>query len=344
MKRWFRDGIALREALVRGRVCGDRTVPDLLIVICPYSGCGRAAFIDSRLSLAWQLPTSPSATDSGDCLELREDWVKEKRVRQVFEVAAPYLAPGEHVLIATIADVGTVSVARKAAVAVVVGIASLGTMIGTVKPRRLYIAVTERWLLFFEGNTASGRPGRELLMRLDKRQLTASEPKEGPMRLSTTLSIGDQPNALKVTFPRPCREEGRRLLADLGPAVHRYGSRPGPGYGDRQYGPGPDDRRYNPGPVPGDRRYGPGAGDHRHGPGPGTGLGDRRYGPGPGDGRYGPDSGDRRYGSVPGPGPADRPYRPGPGSGHGNPQYGAGAPDPRYGAGPRDPRYGSNPW
>ncbi|NED58622.1 hypothetical protein G3I24_48020, partial [Micromonospora aurantiaca] len=86
-------------------------------------------------------------------------------------MAAPFLAPGEHVQIATIADVGTVSVARKAAFAILVGIVSLGTMIGNVKPRRLYIAVTERWLLFFEGNTPSGRPGRELIMRLDKRQL-----------------------------------------------------------------------------------------------------------------------------------------------------------------------------
>jgi hypothetical protein len=92
-------------------------------------------------------------------------------------------------------------------------------MIGNVKPRRLYIAVTERWLLFFEGNTPSGRPGRELLMRLDKRQLTASEPKEGLMTLSTLLSIGGQPNALKVKFPRPCREDARLLLAGIARTV-----------------------------------------------------------------------------------------------------------------------------
>lgn len=305
---------------------------------------------------------------------MREDSVKEKRVRQVFEVAAPFLAPGEHVQIATIADVGTVSVARKAVFALVVGIVSLGTMIGNVKPRRLYIAVTERWLLFFEGNTPSGRPGRELLMRLDKRQLTASEPKEGLMTLSTLLSIGGQPNALKVKFPRPCREDARRLLAGLTRTVRLQsphpgaglGPGPGPGFSDRRYGARPggqeygaglDGRRYGPGP--GGRPYGPGPGDRQYGPRLGDGQygpvsGDRRYGAGNGERRYGPapDSGlrDRRYGAGPGGGqygpgpedrrygpvPGDRQYRPGPGAGHGERQYG----DDRYGAGPGDRRQG----
>lgn len=247
--------------------------------------------------------------------------MKEKRVRQVFEVAAPFLAPGEHVQIATIADVGTVSVARKAVVAIVVGIVSLGTMVGTVKPRRLYIAVTERWLLFFEGNTPSGRPGRELLMRLDKRQLRASEPKEGWMTMSTILSIGDQPNALKVKFPRPCREDARQLLAGLTRTVRPQSPHPGfgrgPGFSDRQYGG-----------HPGGRRYGAGSDDQRYGPGPGG----RRYGPGPGGGQYGPGAGDRRYG----PSPGDRQYRPGTGAAHRDRQHG----DERYGAGPGDRRQG----
>jgi hypothetical protein len=138
------------------------------------------------------------------------------RVRQVFDVAAPYLMHGERIQLATIASVGSVSLARKAAVATVVGIASGGLMIANVKPRRMYIVVTEHSLLFFEGNTSSGRPGKKLLMRLEKQHLEASEPKRGWLTLSAQLSILGQPKGLKITFPRPCREDGQHLLAGLG--------------------------------------------------------------------------------------------------------------------------------
>jgi hypothetical protein len=142
--------------------------------------------------------------------------VNEKRVRQVFDVAIPYLMHGERIQLATVASVGSVSLARKAAVATAVGIASGGLMIANVKPRRMYIAVTEHSLLFFEGNTSSGRPGKKLLMRLEKQHLEASEPKRGWMTLSAQLSILGQPKGLKITFPRPCREDGQHLLAGLG--------------------------------------------------------------------------------------------------------------------------------
>lgn len=138
-----------------------------------------------------------------------------KRTQQVIEAASPYLMHGEHVQLATIASIGSVSPARKVAVAAVVGVASGGMMIANVRPRRMYIAVTERSLLFFEGHTSSGRPGKELLMRLDKQHLMASEPKQGWLTLSVRLMVAGQSNALKVTFPRPCREDGRQLLAGL---------------------------------------------------------------------------------------------------------------------------------
>lgn len=142
--------------------------------------------------------------------------MNEKRVRQVFEVATPYLMHGERIQLATIASVGSVSLARKAAVATAVGVASGGLMIANVKPRRMYIAVTEQSLLFFEGNTSSGRPGTKLLMRLEKQHLAASEPKRGWLTLSARLSVLGQSKGLKITFPRPCREDGQHLLAGLG--------------------------------------------------------------------------------------------------------------------------------
>lgn len=141
-----------------------------------------------------------------------------KRTRQVIEVATPYLTPGEQIQLATIASIGSVSLARKAAVAAAVGIASGGMLIANVRPRRMYIAVTDRALLFFEGHTASGRPGKKLLMRLEKHYIAASEPKQGLLTLSANLAIYGQPKGLKLTFPRPCREDGRQLLAGL----HRY--------------------------------------------------------------------------------------------------------------------------
>lgn len=98
--------------------------------------------------------------------------MNEKRVRQVFDVAIPYLMQGERIQLATIASVGSVSLARK-------------------------------------------RPGKKPLMRLEKQHLAASEPKRGLLTLSAQLSIVGQPNGLKITFPRPCREDGQHLLAGL---------------------------------------------------------------------------------------------------------------------------------
>lgn len=138
-----------------------------------------------------------------------------KRVKQVIETATPHMESGEQVIVATTASVGSVSAKRKVLTSAVVGIASGGTMIANVRPRRMYIAMTDRRLIFFDADTASGKPGKEILMSLPLAALAASEAKRGWLTLKAELFMAGESNGLRLMFPKPCREDGAKVLASV---------------------------------------------------------------------------------------------------------------------------------
>ncbi len=142
--------------------------------------------------------------------------LKERRRRQVLETAAPLLIQGERIELTTTANVGTVSVRRQVLTAAVVGVLSAGTVMATVRPRAMYVVLTDQRLLFFDAATATGRPGK-VLMHLPRPYVTAGEPRKGMFGLTlvTELTVAQQEKGLKLTFPAPCRAEGRQLLAAL---------------------------------------------------------------------------------------------------------------------------------
>jgi len=141
--------------------------------------------------------------------------LNQKRVQQIQDVAASSLELGERIEVVTAASVGTVSVKKKVLTAAAAGIATGGLLMVSVRPRRMYVVSTDRRLVFFDADTASGKPGK-LLMILPKANVTASEVKRGLMTLKAMLSVDGQDQAVRVMFPKPCRDEGTQILGTLG--------------------------------------------------------------------------------------------------------------------------------
>ncbi|MFJ4847411.1 MULTISPECIES: hypothetical protein [unclassified Streptomyces] len=142
-----------------------------------------------------------------------------RRNRQLLEALAPLLLQGEQVELTSLAAVGTVSVRKQVLTAAVVGVLSAGTVMATVTPRPLYIALTDRRVLFFDGNRG-GKPGK-LMLNLPRPYVSAGNSKKAFLGLqyATRLSVAGQEQGLKVTFPVQHRSDGPRFASAF-PVTH----------------------------------------------------------------------------------------------------------------------------
>jgi hypothetical protein len=141
--------------------------------------------------------------------------MNDKRMQQVSQAAAPHLQHGEQIELSVYANIGKVSVKRRAATAAVVGAATAGLVVVSVRPRKTYLAMTNQRLVFLDGDTASGRPGK-LLLTLARSAVTVSDVKKGILTLQAELAVEGQDQGLRVVFPAPAREDGQRVLSALG--------------------------------------------------------------------------------------------------------------------------------
>ncbi|MDT0464566.1 hypothetical protein [Streptomyces gibsoniae] len=145
--------------------------------------------------------------------------LKERHFRQLLETATPLLLQGERVELTTFANVGSVSMKRRALTAAAVGVASMGTMIATVQPRPMYLILTDQRLLFFDCLRPNNKTGK-LLMNVPRPYATVGTAQKGMFGLTlvTSLFVAGSERGLKLTFPAPCRPQGRELVAALPPA------------------------------------------------------------------------------------------------------------------------------
>jgi hypothetical protein len=141
-----------------------------------------------------------------------------KRAQQVSEAAAPHLQAGEQIEISAFANIGRVSVKRRAATTAAVAAATGGLLIVSVRPRKAYLAMTNQRLVSFDGNTLSGRPGK-LLLALSRSAVTVADVKKGMLTLQAELVVEGQDQGLRVVFPKPAREDGQRVISALGTAA-----------------------------------------------------------------------------------------------------------------------------
>ncbi|MCX3061034.1 PH domain-containing protein [Streptomyces beihaiensis] len=136
-----------------------------------------------------------------------------RRNRQLTQAAQPLLIPGERVELVSLVTVGTVSVRKQVLTTTVVAILTLGMVMATVRPKAMYLMLTDQRVLFFDGNRG-GKPGK-LLINFPRHVVTATETKKGMLGLTaiTYLNVTGQAEGLKVTFPAQTRADSRPFAA-----------------------------------------------------------------------------------------------------------------------------------
>lgn len=132
---------------------------------------------------------------------------------RVMAVATPILEAGERIEICSVANVGTVSVKRQATTAAVVGVLSAGTVMVAVRPKKFFLALTDRRLLLFgEGMIGLEKKPAAVLPR---QLLRTGEPKKGMLTATFELSIEGQEKGMKFVFPLPARADAPVIATAL---------------------------------------------------------------------------------------------------------------------------------
>lgn len=105
---------------------------------------------------------------------------------------------------------------RQVLTSTLVGVLSAGTVIATVQPRPMYLVLTDQRLIFLDGATTSGRPGKPL-MSLERGLLAAAPLAKAllGLGLKTVLTVQGEPEGLKLVFPPAFKAGGRDLVARL---------------------------------------------------------------------------------------------------------------------------------
>jgi hypothetical protein len=138
-----------------------------------------------------------------------------RRTRQLLEASSPLLLQGEQVELTSLASIGTVSVRKQALTTIVVAVLTLGMVMATVRPRAVYVVLTNQRILFFDGNRG-GKPGK-LLMNIARPYVTATAARKAFLGLKTVthLTIEGQEGSLKVDFPVQTRADGHLFAGAL---------------------------------------------------------------------------------------------------------------------------------
>ena len=140
--------------------------------------------------------------------------MKDKRVQMVAGLAAPHLRQGEQIEMTLYAKVGSVSVKRAAATAAVAAVATAGMFTVIARPRNTYLALTSQRLMFLDGETMSGRPGK-LLFILPREAVSVAGVDKGALAFKAELAIQGQDKGLRLAFPTVTKKDGEQLVAVL---------------------------------------------------------------------------------------------------------------------------------
>jgi hypothetical protein len=140
--------------------------------------------------------------------------MNEKRKQMVARLADPHLMRGEQIEMTVYANIGSVSTRRFVATATVAAVASGGMMTVFVRPRHTYLSLTSQRLMFFDGETLSGRPGK-LLFTLPRQAVQVAAVKKGLLTLKVDLAIHGQEKGLRLTFPTMAFRDGEQAAAAL---------------------------------------------------------------------------------------------------------------------------------
>ena len=148
--------------------------------------------------------------------------MSSKHTPRLARAAAPHLRQGEVVEIGAFTTVGQVSVKRQVLTAAVVGIATAGTVMATVRPAKRYLAVTTDRLLFFNGEGTFGRPGK-LLFSLPREAVGVIASGRHRLAYRIELAVAGQEKGLLINFPLTARATMETIAVSL-PAAGNAGA------------------------------------------------------------------------------------------------------------------------
>jgi hypothetical protein len=120
--------------------------------------------------------------------------MNNKRGQMVADLAAPHLRPDEQIVMTVYATAGMFT--------------------AFARPRKTYLALTSQRLMFFNGETVSGRPGK-LLFSLPREAVSVADVDKGVINVKVELAIEGQDKGLRLTFPTVARKDGEQVAAVL---------------------------------------------------------------------------------------------------------------------------------
>lgn len=142
---------------------------------------------------------------------------QEEQVRLCME---QHLEPDERFATGFLGQIGSTSVGRQVATAAAVAVVTAGMFSAWSTPRSLWVAVTDRRMVFLDPHAMSGKPSTTIVSQLPLAALSVV--KAGPSRtmfmpvFKVVLAVAGQTKGLSVTLPMPWRTWGPRLLEALG--------------------------------------------------------------------------------------------------------------------------------
>src|SRR4051794_24527891 len=157
ISRWQRRADCFPSARLSSGPVAERSMSARGSQSPPERRSGSESPVASRIVRDRSPLSSPAAESERSTSMSRRCVVNSKRRQQLWDVVSPLLAPGEQVQVMAAAGVGTVTVKRQLATAVAVGVATGGLLTAMPAPRQMYLAVTDRRILFFDGTGAPGK-------------------------------------------------------------------------------------------------------------------------------------------------------------------------------------------
>lgn len=142
------------------------------------------------------------------------------------ESAAPHLQPGEQVQATGFGTMGSVSLGKSVAYGAAIGVLTGGMIVGALRPRKVYYALTGQRLMCFDGEGLLGRPGKLLLILPPQAAHVVKSRKNflGFTRLD--LAVEGQPKGLRLAFTPRCGKTAKAVVAAIEAAGRQRAPQP----------------------------------------------------------------------------------------------------------------------
>lgn len=142
--------------------------------------------------------------------------MNQKLLDQTTAAAQPHLADGESVVAAGMATIGKISTARISAGGVAVAALTAGALTVYKVPKKRYIALTDRRMIFLEANDMTGKATTQKAFELPVEAISTLDVKVKRVLLMiptlvVEFAIAGMDEGLRLTFPTPYRAEGQHL-------------------------------------------------------------------------------------------------------------------------------------